>query len=166
MYVDVAVHRAVSATFTYHIPDHLAGKLTPGHLVRISFRTAQESAVVLRLHNDKPDFDTKPVLALLDPQPIVTPVQMELAVWLSETTHTPIGQCLWLMLPPGLAPRGDTLYRLLDREAEGENAAQNHLISLLRRRGDLRNGQIDRAGKIKSWRGTMKKLIERGVVEE
>ncbi len=166
MYVDVAVHRAVSATFTYHIPDHLAGKLTPGHLVRISFRTAQESAVVLRLHNDKPAFETKPVLALLDPQPVITSVQMELALWLSETTHTPIGQCVWLMLPPGLAPRGDTLYHLLEREAEGETPAQNHLISLLRRRGDLRNGQIDRVGKIKNWRGTMKKLVERGIVEE
>lgn len=166
MFADVAVHRAVSATFTYHIPDYLAGKLHPGHLVRISFRTAQEAAVVLRVHDDKPPFETKPVLALLDPQPVMTEVQLELAGWLAKETHTPIGQCLWLMLPPGLAPKGDTLYRLLDHSADGTTPTEKHILSLLKRRGSLRSGQIERAITYKGWRTAMKKLIEQGSIEE
>lgn len=166
MYADVAVNRAVAATFTYHIPDTLAGKLQPGHLVRVSFRTAQESAVVIRLHNDVPHFETKDILGLLDPQPVMTENQIELAFWLMETTHTPIGHCLWLMLPPGLAPKGDSRFRLLDENAEGSSNAEKFIIGLLRRRGELKSRQIEVASPVKTWRSAAKKLIEQGIIEE
>lgn len=166
MFADVAVNRAVSATFTYHVPDFLAGKLMPGQLVRVSFRTAHESAVVLRLHNEIPNFETKDVLALLDPQPVMTEVQVELAWWLAENTHTPIGQCLWLMLPPGLAPKGDSLYKLIDQDAEGATNTEKHLISLLKRRGGLKSKQIEFATSTKGWRKAAKNLVEQGILEE
>lgn len=166
MYADVAVNRAVAATFTYHIPDTLAGKLQPGQLVRVSFRTAQESAVVIRLHNDVPHFETKDILGLLDPQPVMTENQIELAFWLMETTHTPIGHCLWLMLPPGLAPKGDAVFRLLDENAEGSSNAEKFIIGLLRRRGQLKSRQIEAASPFKTWRSAAKKLIEQGIIEE
>ncbi len=49
----------------------------------------------------------------------MTPAQLALAQWLAEQTVTPLGMCLWLMLPPGLAKRGDMLYTLIDAECRG-----------------------------------------------
>jgi len=96
------------------------------------------------------------VLERLDPLPVVTPAQLELAAWMAEHTLTPLGTVLGLMLPPGLAKRGDTLYTLLDPEAEGQSATQIRILSLLRRRGPLR-------GRLLSFRAarTRCKAVER-----
>jgi primosomal protein N' len=40
-YAEVAVNVPVSTTFHYHVPPELAGRLQPGHLVRVSFGTAE-----------------------------------------------------------------------------------------------------------------------------
>jgi primosomal protein N' (replication factor Y) (superfamily II helicase) len=138
MYAEVAINRRVNSTFHYHIPAELAGRIAPGHLVKISFGTAHTTGVVIALHDDSPVPLTKPILERLDPEPVVTPAQLALAQWLAEQTVTPLGMCLWLMLPPGLAKRGDLLYTLIDEDYEGQSPNQKRLLSLLQRRGPLR----------------------------
>ena len=175
-YAEVALNLGVAQSFTYHIPDELIGTLQSGHLVRVSFRTAQEAGIVVGLSDEKPDFTTKPVLERLDPQPVLTPTQLELARWLAETTLTPIGTCLWVMLPPGFTPRSDHLYTLVDtrrggfatagspfRENPPTSDAAIRLISLLQRRGPLIGKQLT-AVMGKDWRKPMKSLLEEGIV--
>lgn len=164
MFAEIAVNRPVHTTFHYHIPLELDGKIQPGHLVKVSFGTAYTSGVVVALHDTAPIPETKPVLERLDPLPVVTLAQLELAAWMAEHTLTPIGTVLGLMLPPGLAKRGDTLYTLLDPEAEGQSATQIRILSLLRRRGPLRGRQLSYALPRTRWQSSMSGLIERGTV--
>lgn len=166
MYAEVAVNRPVRNTFHYHIPPALAGKIAPGHLVKVGFGVGMTTGVVLALHESSPVPKTKPILERLDPEPVLTPAQMQLARWLAEHTLAPIGACLALMLPPGLARRGDMRYVLLDEEAEGRSAAQKRLLSLLRRRGPLRGRQITHALPRARWRRTMAVLVRQGVVAQ
>ena len=163
-YAEIAVNRPVHATFHYHIPDELNGKIQPGHLVKVSFGTAYTSGVVVALHDTAPIPETKPVLERLDPLPVVTPAQLELARWMAEQTLTPLGMVIGLMLPPGLAKRGDVQYTLLDPEAEGQSATQIRILSLLRRRGPLRGRQLSHAMPRTRWQSSMSGLIERGIV--
>jgi primosomal protein N' (replication factor Y) len=164
MFAEIAVNRPVHTTFHYHIPLELDGKIQPGHLVKVGFGTAYTSGVVVALHDTAPIPETKPVLERLDPLPVVTPAQLELAAWMAEHTLTPLGTVLGLMLPPGLAKRGDTLYTLLDPEAEGQSATQIRILSLLRRRGPLRGRQLSFALPRTRWQSSMSGLIERGAV--
>ncbi|MBN1201799.1 MAG: primosomal protein N' [Anaerolineae bacterium] len=164
MFAEVAVNRPVRRTFFYHVPADLTGKIDTGHLVKVGFGTAYTTAVVIDLHQASPIPQTKPILERLDPLPVVTPAQLQLARWLADHTLAPLGTCLWLMLPPGFAKRGDTLYELLDSEAEGQSATQERILSLLRRRGPLRGRQLSRAMPRTRWQSAMSGLVERGVV--
>src|SRR5512134_2309453 len=100
MYAEVAVNAPVRGTFHYHIPPELDGHIRPGHLVRVSFGTATQHGIVLALLENSPIEQTKPIEERLDPLPVVTEQQIELARWMSEEYLAPLGACLWLMLPP------------------------------------------------------------------
>lgn len=164
MYAQVAVNLRVNNTFHYDIPAELAGQIAPGHLVKISFGTAYTTGIVVALQAESPVPETKPVLERLDPLPVVTPAQLELAQWLAGQTLTPLGMCLWLMLPPGLAKRGDVVYSLVDQEAEGQSALQQQILSLIHRRGPLRGRQLEHALPQKNWKPSIGGLIKRGAV--
>jgi primosomal protein N' (replication factor Y) len=70
--------------------------------------------VVLAIVDDPTVPKTKPVLEVLDPEPVVTRPQIELAKHLSEISLTPLATCIALMLPPGLSQTADTLYQLTE----------------------------------------------------
>jgi primosomal protein N' (replication factor Y) len=76
----------------------------------------------------------------------------------------PLADCLFLMLPPGLAKRGDTEYDLLDLQFDAESDTQFRLIELIRRRGPLRGQQIDRAFPKRNWRPAAAALVKRRVL--
>lgn len=164
MFAEVAINRPVHQTFSYHIPSALAGLLEPGHLVRVGFRTAQAAAIVVNITRHAPDFVTKPVLERLDPIPIVSPTQIAVAQWMAESTYTPIGLCLWLMVPPGATQKSDYLYQLHDATVQGQTPTEKEILSLLKRRGDLPGREINRIISKTGWRKSIKNLVDTGIV--
>jgi hypothetical protein len=68
----------LAMTFHYHIPPYLLDQLKPGHLVAVPFRNQQLPAIVIRLSDSSPVELTKPIAALLDPDPVLTPAQLQL----------------------------------------------------------------------------------------
>ena len=156
-YAEVALNVPVRKTFTYHVPAVLAGSLKRGCLVRVEFGVAMQPAVVLALHDETAIPQTKPIMELLDPEPVLSDVYLDLAKWLSETTLSPIGACVWLMLPPGFAGKSDRLYSFLRDELDAEQPQQltlpgaepeaelslpRRLLDYLRDRGPKRLGQL------------------------
>jgi primosomal protein N' (replication factor Y) len=167
MFAEIAVNRRVQGTFHYHIPDTLSDLIAPGHLVKVPFGTAHTTGIVIALHDHAPIPQTKPVLERLDPVPVITPAQLELAGWLSRETLAPLGLCLWLMLPPGIAKRGDLLYTLVDPDAGADlSKPQMRLVSLLHRRGPLRGRQIAHALPRVRWQSSLAGLVRRGIVRQ
>jgi primosomal protein N' (replication factor Y) len=165
MFAEVAVNRRVRGTFHYHIPVNLMDHIQPGHLVKVAFGTAHTTGIVVALHDSAPIPKTKPILERLDPDPVVTPVQLKLALWLARQTLSPLGLSLWLMLPPGLAKRGDVLYQLGDERTPGKTATQKRLLSLLQRRGPLRGRQLSHALPQVRWQTSMSYLVKQGIVK-
>ena len=104
VFVEIAVNVPhVSGVFHYHLPAELEGRVDRGHLVTVPFGKQMVQGVVLSVVDAPSVPQTRPVEALLDPQPVVTGAQIELARHLSEVTLTPLSVCLALMLPPGLS---------------------------------------------------------------
>ena len=99
-----------SGTFTYAVPDRLAGRVQPGHLVWVSFRGRRLQGVVLSLTDAAPAFDTHEINALVWAQPVLTPAQIALAHWVSGYYLAPLIESLLLMLPAGLSQRGRTVF--------------------------------------------------------
>ncbi len=123
-YAQVALNVPVRKSFTYHIPDELAGRLAPGSLVRVEFGVAMQPAVVLAFCDESDIPSTKPIIELLDPQPVISEAYLDLARWLSESCLAPIGACVWLMLPPGFTGASDRLYRFVRDDLEADQPQQ------------------------------------------
>ena len=130
-YAEVAVHVPVNRTFTYHIPDELLGGLGAGSLVRVEFGVAMQPGVVIGRHDATDIPETKPILELLDPKPVMLAEHIDLARWLSETRLAPIGACIWLMLPPGFTGKSDRRYHLKSPKAASDEGLRGRIIHLL-----------------------------------
>jgi primosomal protein N' (replication factor Y) len=183
-YLEVAVNvPQVSGTFHYHLPSDWEEPITPGCLVTIPFGKQTVQGVVLEISEDSAVPQTKPILDLLDPDPVVTQSQIELARYLSEISLTPLAACISLMLPPGLSQTADTLYQLTeagektaDHEPQkaDQPSAANHqssltpaqlrFLAILAERGPLRGRQIERALPRRNWKATAGALKRLGLV--
>jgi primosomal protein N' (replication factor Y) len=166
-YIEIAVNvPRVSGVFHYHLPLELEGKLQPGHLVLVSFGEQLVQGVVLGEVAEPQVPETKPVEALLDPEPVLSPLQLELAQHIAESTLAPLAAAVNLMLPPGIGEQADMEYALTGEEPSGKlSGPQQSLLAILRERGPLRGRQLDRAVPRRNWRASMVKLRELGQVE-
>ncbi len=126
-YAEVALDVPIHKRFTYHIPPALAGSIKPGSLAQVEFGVAMQPAVVLALIDETDIPQTKPIINLLNPEPVLGEHYLALAHWLSESCLAPIGACVWLMLPPGFTGKSDRLYTFL-RDALDAAAPQQFTL--------------------------------------
>ena len=168
-YVEVAINLPqISDVYHYHLPPELADSVQPGMLVIVPFGRQRVQGVVLRFV-DTPDVaETRPVEALVDEKPALTPELMALADWMAYETLSSLGACIDLMLPPGLSQKTDTLVHF-NEEAEFDYSSlsplEKRIVGLLEERGDLRGRQIDAAIRHIDWRGTLRKLARESIVQ-
>lgn len=170
MYVRVAVNvPTLSGEFDYSLPPELTAQVRTGSLVAVPFGSQTVQGVVTQLLEQPSVLQTKPVSALLDSQPALTMMQIELAKWMSEYYLQPLAAFIGLMLPVGLNQQADVLYTLTDRERGTlddfpSSVVHRRLLDLLEQRGPLRGRQIDRHFSRVDWRKSMQILVKRGLV--
>jgi primosomal protein N' (replication factor Y) len=166
IYVEVAVNLPpVRGTFDYHLPPQLRQSVLPGHLVTAPFGHRKVQGIVIR-RKQKPSVpETRPIDELLDPEPVMSIQQIELADWIASYYHAPLIESLNLMIPPGLSQQADSIYHLEDEAAPGQSDLQDRIIALLKRRGDLRGRQLGRSLSRRRWQPAMEALVRRGTVK-
>ena len=153
-------------TFDYEVPATLQGANLAGSLVLVPFGNRTVQAVVLEEIETPAVTETRRILQLVDPQPVLTGAQIALAEWLAQRTLAPIGAVIGLFLPPGLAQQADTLFTLCqDAPAGNEGPLEKRILSALRSRGPLRGRQLDRVLPGLDWRRTARSLRLRGFLE-
>ncbi|MGQ9890150.1 MAG: DEAD/DEAH box helicase, partial [Aggregatilineales bacterium] len=162
MYAEVAVNAPVQGTFHYHLPPGAQAQV--GQLVQVAFGTALQHGIIIALHETSDLAHTKPIDAILDPQPVVTPFQIEIARWIADTYRNPISPCLWLFLPPGLTGRRDILVTLCDAAPANLDALAARVVALLERRGPLRGQQLSAALPGQPWQAAVEALAQAGAV--
>ena len=102
-YVDVILPRPLEGYFTYAISDELAAGVKLGIRVLVPFGASKTcTAMVVRVHDEKPDFDTKAVLQVVDSAPMLLPQQLDLWQWIAQYYMAPIGDVYTAALPAGL----------------------------------------------------------------
>jgi primosomal protein N' (replication factor Y) len=112
MIADVAVNYPTGPalqTFHYDVPPGLS--VLPGHLVRVPFGPREVQGLVVGLVEESAVVDRRPILGLLDPQPVLTPPLLALARWIAEYYCCQLNEALWAMLPAVLAQRAEVLYQ-------------------------------------------------------
>ncbi|MBE0688539.1 MAG: primosomal protein N' [Anaerolineae bacterium] len=163
MFAEVAINIPVDKTFDYEIPPELVGTLRAGYMVHVPFRTATEPGIVVAMHETSDVPQTKQILDLLHPEPVVTPERIKLAYAIRDACLAPIGICIWLMLPAGIAAQHDIRVALIE-PVSVDTDLQREIVKLLKRRGALRGRQLDLALPGKHWRAAVEELVAAGVV--
>jgi len=164
--VVVNVEVPLSDAYHYHVPADLRSEIRVGHLVEVEFGRRLAQGIVIGFSDTAPVEETKPVISLIDPQPVLWPWQIELARWLSRRYLAPLNACFRLLLPPGLTRWADATYDINPRW-DGAGALtenQRRLLELLRERGDLRGRQIGRVMKKTDWQPAAMQLVRREIL--
>jgi primosomal protein N' (replication factor Y) len=99
-FADIAFPTAVRQLFTYQVPTEL--HLKPGMRVWVPLRNEKSIGVVIRVHSQKPDFEVKSVLQVLDQEPILSQELLKLLDWIHQFYYCSMGEVVQAALPSGL----------------------------------------------------------------
>ena len=102
-YVDVILPLPLDGTFTYSIPEGMEEKVVPNMRVLVPLgKSKKYIAMVVDVHSEKPEFDCRPIEAVLDKYPSLLPQQMRLWQWISDYYMSPLGDVFGAAMPSGM----------------------------------------------------------------
>ena len=103
LYVEVILPLPLEGTFTYSVPDTLAPQVRMGVRVVVPLgRSKTYTAMAVGTHNDKPEFDTRDILQVVDDSPVLPERQLRLWQWISTYYMCALGDVFKAALPAGL----------------------------------------------------------------
>lgn len=153
-----------TAGYHYHVP--LSFQVDIGHLVLVPFGPRQMQGVVVKLLEHSDVDDIKDIIDVIDPQPVLSPVQIQLAQWIADYYHCPLADAVRLMLPSGIQQRCiATIEARLDVHTPADlTERQISLLSFLKQRGRMRVDRARAALSIPSFSATVSQLVRRGMI--
>lgn len=110
-FADVIIPLNVPHALTYGVPEAMQSQIKIGMSVGVSLgRNKQYSAIVVKLHNDKPNaYDVKPIKSILDDEPIVNATQLAFWSWIAEYYIAAPGEVMQAALPAHLKLMSETI---------------------------------------------------------
>lgn len=113
-YVTVVLPLAVPKPYTYLVPEELLPEVQVGVRVEVQFgHNKRYAAVVSEVHQTAPDaYQPKPILAVIDEQPVTTPTQMQLWQWMADYYCCTVGEAMHAALPAHLKLSSETIIAL------------------------------------------------------
>ena len=80
-----------------------------GMRVVVPVRNKFYTAIVERLHDEKPDFEVKPIASVVDEQPTVLQSQLQFWKWIADYYQCPIGDVYKAAVPSELKLESESL---------------------------------------------------------
>ncbi len=143
MLIDIPV-KATDNYYTYHISAELEDELAFGKRVLVEWGRRKVEGYIIDDRASSPGIDTKPVLSILDREPVLNPQLYQLARWLAETCMCPLTVAINVMIPRKLSQKsGRRVISLMTGESFSaclqENDEQNlkELLDYLFEHGDI-----------------------------
>ncbi|OZB14666.1 MAG: primosomal protein N', partial [Marinobacter sp. 34-60-7] len=119
----IAINRPIRRLFDYSVPAHL--QLEPGQRVRVPFGRLQLTGLVVETGVTPPEgIALKPVIEALETWPALPAETLNLLSWAADYYQYPLGECLFMALPPALRrgqparEKPDERWQLADAGAE------------------------------------------------
>ena len=172
-YAEVAVNSpfAQRQSFSYAVPSHL--NIRVGQAVFVPFGQKILQGIVIEI-TESPSFQEtaeiriKEVDDILDPSPLLSPVRVSLARWISEFYLSPLFDAVALMLPPGFERKALTFVSLAESYAQHDLSSLSpearELIDLLREKGQVNQKELEKHfGKTKAPE-LVSGLVKRGIL--
>jgi len=169
-YVDVIIPLALPKLLSYQLKDKI--KLNIGQRVLVNIgKKKQYSAIVFRVHQQKPSYKTKEVLEILDNEPIVNLKQLELWAWISRYYMTTLGEVMMAGLPNSLKLNSESIYlpslkKYSDKELSVLKPSEQKIVDALEHNQQLNLKDISELLKIKHPHFYIKNLLKLGWIQD
>lgn len=167
-WVEVILPLALPRQLTYGVPDSLPVAVQPGCRVVVQVgKNKLYTAVVYLTGVPAPEgYQAKPILELLDIQPVVTADQLRFWEWIASYYMCTLGEVMNVALPSGLRLSAENKYVLATRDID-MNRLNNHeylIVEALSHRPSLSPDDIVKLLGIKTIQPYLKSLIEKGYI--
>lgn len=109
-YANVILPFPLGKPFTYAVPESLKSTVKPLHRVVVPFgKKRLYSGIVVKIHEHRPiGFEIKSILDILDPTPVINPIQLDFWQWMASYYMCTVGEVFKAALPSGLKLESET----------------------------------------------------------
>ena len=171
MFAEIILPLPLYSTFTYSIPDDMANLLQKGSRVLVQFgKKKYYTGIVEHIHSEEPaGYDVKPLMALLDPTPVVRFPQLKLWHWIAEYYLCSVGEVFKAAVPTGLKPESETFISLNEYFDAPDNLTlseqQALVIQTLQSKKKCRISELEAQTGLKNVARVINSLMELGIAE-
>ncbi len=165
IYVDLILPVPLRQLFTYAVSEEMKLHVEIGKRVVVNFGKKKiYTALIKRVHSEKPVYETKEILSVLDKVPIISENQLMFWNWMAEYYMCSLGEIYKAALPSGLKLESETNI-VLNSEANGEDINEKEELII----GILKDGKAHIISQIEQAAGfnvmpTIKKLVEKNII--
>ncbi|MBU6158067.1 MAG: DEAD/DEAH box helicase, partial [Bacteroidetes bacterium] len=166
-YADIIIPLALPRTLTWSVPEHLKAQVKAGIRVEVALRNKSYAGIVKSVHHKKPDaFDPKPILNVLDTEPVVHAEQLSLWKWMADYYLCSEGEVMAAALPAHFKLSSETIL-VFNEEAGDDFSAlddQEFLVAeALQIRKELRLPEVQQLLDQAQVYPVVKRLIEKQI---
>lgn len=168
MYAEVILPLAVPKPYTYSVPEELLAQTETGRRVEVQFGGNKLYAgLVLQTHDNEPDHPVKPILSVIDEEPIVDERTLKFWQWLASYYACTIGEVMDAALPANLklaSERRLSLSPLYDDNFYGLDDQEYLIAEALSVQETITIDDVRKILNLKSVFHVIKRLMEKKVV--
>jgi primosomal protein N' (replication factor Y) len=163
---DVALPLPLPDPLTYEVPAAWVSQARPGVRARVLMGRRRLTGLIVNVHANRPEGITlRPLVEILDREPVLTPDLLELARFTAGYYMAPLGEVVRTMLPSDLPPWGDRKVWLTNTGALAlpRTADETAVIDALREGGRMTVAELQsRAGVLSDLDAVLSALAESG----
>ncbi len=169
LYVAVILPVAIPKTYTYAVPQSCVAQVQVGVRVEVQFgKSKLYAGLVASVTTEMPQgYEVKPIVSVIDSQPIVTAQQLELWHWIAEYYLCTLGEVMNAALPNAFRLSSETKVVLNPAYAHdlGQLSDKEYLVAeALSIQNELSIEQIQDILNQKTVYPLLQKMLERGIL--
>src|SRR6185295_483301 len=165
LFADVALPLPLPDPLTYEVPEAWRPLAVPGVRARVLVGRRRLTGTVVAVHARRPEgMNLKPLLEILDREPVLTPELLALARFTADYYLAPLGEVTRSMLPADLPPWGDRKVWLTDGGALAvpRSPGEAVVLDVLRDEGKMTVGELQSQVGLADLDVVLASLAERG----
>jgi primosomal protein N' (replication factor Y) len=127
-YADILLPLALPETLTYRLPEELLASAEPGRRAMVHLgKTKVITGIIWRIHEEKPSFEARDIISIIDEKPILDPRQFTLWDWMAGYYLCTPGEVMKAALPAFLKADDRDPKRVRKSKAAPEERRTNEI---------------------------------------
>ncbi|HOZ30987.1 MAG TPA: primosomal protein N', partial [Bacteroidales bacterium] len=157
---------SLDKVYTYFVTDEFVKIIKPGFRVVVGLgKRKLYTGIVVRIHQNKPDFDTKQILSVTDDIPYFTNQQLNLINWITDYYCCSLGDVLSAAIPSSLIPSSETKLFYLNTDSDYiPTNSELKILDFLKNSGESCINELSEATQIKNPMKILENLSSQGLI--